>query len=90
MYQEMDESGQYQLDCRLDSERDLEENVNIMISFAHKQLEAKVGDNFVKNRLQNLLKYFMGLPPSDGLAGYWTDATLFMTVSRRSCPISSA
>ena len=64
MYQEMDESGQYQLDCRLDSERDLEENVNIMISFAHKQLEAKVGDNFVKNRYEGygiLSEQFAGL-----------------------------
>lgn len=64
MYQEMDESGQYQLDCRLDSERDLEENVNIMISFAHKQLEAKVGDNFVKNRYEGygiLSEQFSGL-----------------------------
>lgn len=36
MYNETDENGQYQLDCRLDSERDLEENVSIMITFAHK------------------------------------------------------
>jgi hypothetical protein len=52
MYNETDENGQYQLDCRLDSERDLEENVSIMITFAHKQLEAKVGNNFVKNRYE--------------------------------------
>lgn len=64
MYQEMDESGQYQLDCRLDSERDLEENVSIMITFAHRQLEARVGDNFVKNRYEGyglLSEQFSGL-----------------------------
>ena len=33
MYKEMDENGQYQLDCRLNSERNLEENVNVMITF---------------------------------------------------------
>lgn len=64
MYKEMDENGQYQMDCRLDSERDLEENVNIMISFAHKQLEASVGDNIVKNRYEGyglLSEKFTGL-----------------------------
>lgn len=64
MYQEMDESGQYQLDCRLDSERNLEENVSIMITFAHRQLEARVGDNFVKNRYEGyglLSEQFSGL-----------------------------
>ena len=64
MYSEIDENGQYQLDCRLDSERDLEENVSIMITFAHKQLEAKVGDNFVKNRYEGygiLSEQFAGL-----------------------------
>ena len=50
MYQEMDESGQYQLDCRLDAERRLDENISVVIEFAHKQLEHKVGNNFVKNR----------------------------------------
>ena len=64
MYKEMDENGQYQMDCRLDSERDLEENVNIMISFAHKQLEARVGNNIVKNRYEGyglLSEQFAGL-----------------------------
>jgi len=64
MYNETDENGQYQLDCRLDSERDLEENVSIMITFAHKQLEAKVGDNIVKNRYEGyglLSEQFTGL-----------------------------
>ena len=64
MYKEMDENGQYQLDCRLDSERDLEENVSIMITFAHRQLEARVGDNFVKNRYEGyglLSEQFSGL-----------------------------
>jgi len=63
MYNETDENGQYQLDCRLDSERDLEENVSIMITFAHKQLEAKVGNNFVKNRYEGygLLSEHFGL-----------------------------
>ena len=53
MYKEMDENGQYQMDCRLDSERDLEENVSIMITFAHRQLEARVGDNFVKTGMRD-------------------------------------
>ena len=60
----MDENGQYQMDCRLDSERDLEENVSIMITFAHRQLEARVGDNFVKNRYEGyglLSEQFSGL-----------------------------
>lgn len=64
MYQEMDENGQYQLDCRLDSERNLEENVSVMIAFAHKQLEASVGNNFVKNRYEGyglLSEQFSGL-----------------------------
>ncbi len=64
MYKEMDENGQYQMDCRLDSERDLEENVSIMITFAHRQLEARVGDNFVKNRYDGyglLSEQFSGL-----------------------------
>ena len=64
MYKEMDENGQYQMDCRLDSERDLEENVSIMITFAHRQLEARVGDNFVKNRSEGyglLSEQFSGL-----------------------------
>lgn len=64
MYNETDENGQYQLDCRLDSERDLEENVSIMITFAHKQLESKVGDNVVKNRYEGygiLSEQFAGL-----------------------------
>ena len=64
MYKEMDENGQYQMDCRLDSERDLEENVSIIITFAHRQLEARVGDNFVKNRYEGyglLSEQFSGL-----------------------------
>ena len=52
MYQEMDENGLYQIDCRLDSERDLEENISLVIEFAHKQLEHEVGNNFVKNRYE--------------------------------------
>lgn len=64
MYMEMDENGQYQLDCRLDSERNLEENVSVMITFAHKQLEARIGNNFVKNRYEGygiLSEQFAGL-----------------------------
>ena len=64
MYKEMDENGQYQMVCRLDSERNLEENVSIMITFAHRQLEARVGDNFVKNRYEGyglLSEQFSGL-----------------------------
>jgi len=52
MYQETDENGQYQLDCRLDVERRLDENISVVIEFAHRQLEHKVGNNFVKNRYE--------------------------------------
>ncbi len=52
MYNETDENGQYQLDCRLDAERRLDENISVVIEFAHKQLEHKVGNNFVKNRYE--------------------------------------
>ncbi len=41
MYREIDENGQYQLDCRLSSERSLEENTNVMIDFAHDIVKAE-------------------------------------------------
>jgi hypothetical protein len=41
---------QMAFDVRLDSERELEENVNLMIEFAHKQLMAEVGESTVRNR----------------------------------------
>ena len=49
MYKETDENGQYQLDCRLSSERSLEENTNIMIDFAHDIVKAQK-PGVVKNR----------------------------------------
>ena len=41
---------QMELDCRLDSERDLEENVIRVIDFAHAQLKASAESDSVKNR----------------------------------------
>ena len=41
MYKETDGYGQYQLDCRLSSEKSLEENTNLMISFACDVLKNK-------------------------------------------------
>lgn len=49
MYKEVDENGQYQLDCRLSSERNLEENTNIMIDFAHDIVKSEKPGK-VKNR----------------------------------------
>ena len=49
MYKETDENGQYQLDCRLSSERSLEENTNNMIDFAHDIVKAQK-PGVVKNR----------------------------------------
>lgn len=49
-YREMDADGQYNIDCRLDAERDLDENVSVVIEFAHQQHKAAVGENYVKNR----------------------------------------
>ncbi|MCD8366119.1 MAG: hypothetical protein LUC83_10015 [Clostridiales bacterium] len=50
MYKEMDSNGQYQLDCRLSSERNMEENVSAMIDFARDIRKSEVGDAKVKNR----------------------------------------
>lgn len=50
MYKEINENGQYQLDCRLSSERNLEENTNVMVSFACDILKEEVGDKRVRNR----------------------------------------
>lgn len=49
MYKETDSSGQYQLDCRLSSERNLEENTSVMIDFAHDILKSQ-NPGTVKNR----------------------------------------
>lgn len=50
MYKEMDDNGQYQLDCRLSGERNLEENVNVMVSFAHDILKESEWHKQVRNR----------------------------------------
>lgn len=50
MYKEMDEGGQYQLDCRLSSERNLEENTMVMIDFACDIRKEEVGEKKVRNR----------------------------------------
>lgn len=49
MFKEVDENGQYQLDCRLSSERNLEENTNVMIDFAHDIVKSEKPGK-VKNR----------------------------------------
>ena len=49
MYKETDENGQYQLDCRVSSERNLEENTSVMIDFAHDIVKAEKPGK-VKNR----------------------------------------
>jgi hypothetical protein len=49
MYKEIDENGQYQLDCRLSGERTMEENVNVMVQFATDIRKEEVGDVKVKN-----------------------------------------
>ena len=50
MYKEQDEYGQFQLDCRLSSERTIEENVNVMIEFATELRKDQVGEVKVRNR----------------------------------------
>ena len=50
MYKETDEYGQFQMDCRLTSERTIEENVNVMIEFATELRKDQVGEVKVRNR----------------------------------------
>lgn len=50
MFKPEDESGQYQLDCRLTSERNLEENVNVMINFTCDLRKQEIGEKKVRNR----------------------------------------
>ncbi|MBQ7655641.1 MAG: hypothetical protein IJS41_03940 [Clostridia bacterium] len=50
MYKETDGSGQFQLDCRLSSERDMEENVNVIVGFAADIRKEEMGEAKVKNR----------------------------------------
>lgn len=50
MYSEYDENGQMQLDCRLSSERNMEENTMVMIEFATDIRKEQVGDVKVKSR----------------------------------------
>lgn len=50
MYREIDENGQYNLDCRLTSERTIEENVNVMIEFATQLRKEQTGERQVRNR----------------------------------------
>lgn len=51
MYREMDENGQMNIDVRLESERDLEENVNVLLEFAHEQVVRESRDT-TKNRFE--------------------------------------
>ena len=41
---------QMEMDLRLQEERDLDENIGIVIEFAHKQLLTQIGESKVKNR----------------------------------------
>ena len=50
MYKKTDEYGQFQMDCRLTSERTIEENVNVMIEFAAELRKGQVGEVKVRNR----------------------------------------
>ena len=50
MYRETDEYGQFNLDCRLTSERTIEENVNVMIEFATQLRKEQTGGRQVRNR----------------------------------------
>lgn len=50
MWSEFDENGQMQLDCRLSSERNMEENTMVMIEFATDIRKEQVGDAKVKSR----------------------------------------
>lgn len=50
MYKETDENGQYMIDCRLSGERNMDENVNVMIQFATDIRKEEVGEARVRNR----------------------------------------
>ena len=50
MYKETDGYGQFQLDCRLSSERDMEENVNVIVGFAADVRKEEMGEAKVRNR----------------------------------------
>ena len=41
---------QMELDLRLQPERDLDENIGVLMSFAHQQLMSEIPDGTVKNR----------------------------------------
>lgn len=76
MWNEIDENGQYNLDCRLSSERTMEENINVMIEFATDLTKEQHGEKKVKNRHegygilaeahQNVIKAMKSL--KDGMA----------------------
>ena len=50
MYKETDSNGQYVLDCRLDHERSLEDNVVKFVDFATECRKVAVNGSRVKNR----------------------------------------
>lgn len=50
MFKQMDENGQYNIDCRLSSERDMDENVSAIIQFATDLRKEQVGDDKIRNR----------------------------------------
>jgi hypothetical protein len=52
MYKNMDEDGQMNIDCRLDAEKAMDENIATLLSFAHSQLKKSEGYDITKNRFE--------------------------------------
>ena len=50
MWNEMEENGQYRIDCRLSGERTMEENFNVMIEFETDIRKEQVGDAKLRNK----------------------------------------
>ena len=51
MFREMDKDGQMNIDVRLEPERELQENVNVLLEFAHEQV-MRAAEDTVKNRFE--------------------------------------
>lgn len=52
MYKKMDDNGQMNMDCRLDSEKALDENISAILSFAHGQIRMSPEYSVTKNRYE--------------------------------------
>ena len=50
MYRPMDDNGQYNIDCRLSREKDMEDNISTMIQFATEVRKDEVGEAKVRNK----------------------------------------